>query len=130
MKPSRIVGRGLQQVAGEVTGFTDYELIMTPRLASSTGRIRDIEVTIHVPDVEAAVEAMDAADGDVGGRRRRRQRRYPAPATRPATPVLVSRAALDAAVPLSVVRAPGTGEKSGRSFKCKLSARVFVKTFG
>lgn len=121
MKPSQIAGRVLSQVADEITSFTDYEVTLTPRVAPSTGRIRDIEVTIHVPDVEATLDAIETAGGELGGRRKRKPRGYPMPATRPATPVPVSRAALDAAVPLSVVPAPDILEKMGDSSNSTVS---------
>ncbi len=130
MKPSQVVGRVLAQVSEEITTFTDYEVTMTPRLAPSTGRIRDIEVSIHVPDVEAAVEAMIQADIVAGQPRTRKPRRYVGGANRPATPVAVSRAALDAAVPLSVVR-PKERPKKGaihqmQSFRQGLRQSLWV----
>ena len=112
LRPHQVLARVLQPAADEITSATDYEVTMLPRIAPSSGRIRDIEVTIYVPDVEAAVESMgDPAMREGTWRRKDRPGRR-TERVAPATPVPVSRAALDAAVPLSVVRARETGEKS------------------
>lgn len=113
LRPHQVVSRVLDPAAEEITLATDYEVSIVPRIAASSGRIRDIEITIHVPDVERAIEAMeDTVMRDGPWRRKDRPSRSRPERFVAATPVPVSRAALDAAVPLSVVRAPDSAEKT------------------
>lgn len=106
LTPSKVVSRVLEPACDEITSLTEYELQMTPRIARTTGRIRDIEVTIIVPDMEAAVAEMEAVEKPAGPwRRKDRPSRRPAPERKaPAAPVHVSKAALDAVAPHSVKR--------------------------
>lgn len=112
MKPSQVVSRVLSRAAAEISAFTDYEVEMAPRIAQSSGRIRDIEVTIHVPDVEAALVEQETAGEILGQVRKRKPRPRPTELSRPTKPVTVSRSALDAAVPLSVVKVQQSNGKT------------------
>ncbi|GLQ53612.1 hypothetical protein [Devosia nitrariae] len=91
----------LETVCREITELTDYSVTAVPRKAH-TGRIRDIEIDVIVPDVDALVAEAEAMGP---GRPKKRWRPKDRPSRRaPAEPVAVSKSALDAAVPLSVKR--------------------------
>lgn len=117
MKPGAFA-EVLETVCREISSLTDYVVAATPKVAH-TGRIRDVEIDVLVPDVAsmiAEIEDLGRAEHKPRWRPKDRPARRRAPeAARPATPVTVSTAALDVAAPLSVKRPPKLEKPADRS---------------
>jgi hypothetical protein len=99
----RLVDEYLMRAATEISDLTDWQVTIRPRVAY-TGRIRDKEIMIVDPvndpaDDDRAIEAKSVA-WRPASRPSRKQKKITARVPS-ATPVAVSRTALDAAVPLS-----------------------------
>lgn len=99
----RLVDEYLVRAATEISDLTEWQVTIRPRVAH-TGRIRDIEIVIVDPVDDPAyddrtIEARSTS-WRPASRPSRKLKKVPA-VQAPATPVTVSKAALDNAVPLS-----------------------------